>query len=168
LDNLEVISNLLRFRITSLASELMARMNKKIMEEGQPLFDVWMKQESDLIQYTGECYGELMTFDVCMNEHKKGNYGITNGELMGNVIMVYGLGLIEKNLGWYLSNGVVGLDAGKGFGDIKSQYVKMVAPNCDDLIDGFMIDNIYSPIATDYEEYNKTPNYGEHGPVPKL
>jgi len=168
LDNLDVIQNLLAYRLITLSTELMGRMQKKIMEDGQPLFDVWMKQESDLIQATGTSYGEHLVFKACVDMHKKGNYGMTNGKVMENVIMVFGFSLIERDLGWYLSNGVINAEAGKGLSDVRSKYVKNMAPNASDLIDGFGIESVYAPIATDYEEYNSKPNFGEHGPLPKL
>jgi len=89
---------------------------------------------------------------------------------MNKVIMLFGLSLIERDLGFYLSNEVISAKVGKGLGDLKSQYVKMVAPNAMDLVEGFGIDPVYAPIATDYEEFNKNPitPAGELGPLPML
>jgi len=56
----------------------MTRMQQKIVEKGEPLFDVWMKQESDLIQLIGTTYGEHMCFDISYDMIKKNNLGNTN------------------------------------------------------------------------------------------
>lgn len=168
LDNFDIILNLLKFRQITTSTELMMRMQKKVLEQGKPLFNVWMYEESDLIQAVGTTYGNLMCFEVCHNVIKSGVCGITNQRLMEKVAMLYGLSLVGENLDWYLAHGVVGREAGKRFADVMSEVVKDVAPNAIDICDGFKIDNIHAPIATDYEEYNSKPNNGELGPLPRL
>jgi acyl-CoA oxidase len=38
---------------------------------GAKLFDVWMKQESDLIQATSKAYGERICMEQCLSEAEK-------------------------------------------------------------------------------------------------
>lgn len=168
IDNLDVILNLLRFRLTTLSTDLMMRMQKKVLEEKRPLFDVWMYEESDIIQDCGTCYGEHMSYSATLNQSKSGVFGPTNQKLMDTVLMIYGLDLIYRDLGWFLSQGVLNNTVGMNLGDVRSHYVKMISANVNDLIDGFAIDPIYSPIATDYETFNATKNEGELGPAPRL
>jgi acyl-CoA oxidase len=146
----------------------MMRMQKKVLEDGRPLFDVWMYEESDLIQAVGTTYGNLMCFEVCFNTIRSGVIGITNQRLMEKVAMLFGLSLIQEDLSWYLANGVVSKEAGKTFADVMSEIVKDVAPNAIDICDGFGIENHHAPIGGDYEEYNSKPMNGELGPLPRL
>jgi acyl-CoA oxidase len=168
LDNFDVILNLLKFRQITVCTDLMMRMQKKVLEDGRPLFDVWMYEESDLIQAVGTTYGNLMCFEVCLRTIRSGVIGITNQRLMEKVAMLYGLSLIKEDLSWYLANGVVSKEAGKTFADVMSEIVKDVAPNAIDICDGFGIENHHAPIGGDYEEYNSKPMNGELGPLPRL
>ncbi len=40
-------------------------MMTKVMKQGKPLFDVWMKEESDLIQAVAKAHGERIVFTYC-------------------------------------------------------------------------------------------------------
>jgi len=67
-----------------------------------------------------------------------------------------------------MANGLINAEAGKNFLEVRNNYVKQIAPNVNNLIDGFQIPEAYAPIAGDYEDYNSRPNFGELGPAPKL
>lgn len=168
LDNLEVISNLLAYRQTSLVTKLINSMQTKIMEQGKPLFDVWMYQESDLIQHCGISFGDNYCYDVSFEHLKKGDFGATNTPVMTDLIIMYGLNLIEANLAWYLSEGVVSAEAGKKFEEVRSKIVKKIAPYAIDICDSFEIFPEWAPIISGYEAYNSKPNFGEHGAKPRL
>jgi hypothetical protein len=47
--NLETLANLIYFREQALIKSMGKLMQKKIMEEGKPFFDVWMYEVSDEI-----------------------------------------------------------------------------------------------------------------------
>jgi len=97
INSLEIIYNLLVVRQIYLAKELMTNMHTKLKKEKQELFEVWMKQESDLIQQLGVAYGDQLVFSSSYDMQKKGNFGLTNSALMTKVVMLYGIHLVENN-----------------------------------------------------------------------
>ena len=49
LDSMDIIYNLILWREKYYVETLMANMMRKVAEEKKDLFDVWMKEESDLV-----------------------------------------------------------------------------------------------------------------------
>merc|ERR1711988_1202614 len=139
-----------------------------LMEKEQPLFDVWMKQESDLIQLVGESFGEQVIFSQCARMLEQKAFGSVNHNVMENVIILYGLTDVRKYLGWYLSRGLVNLTAAKNLDKTISKLVKSIAPYSEVFLAAFDLNTFGTPIANDYLAYNEKPNFGELGPAPKL
>jgi len=168
IDNIEVLINFVTYKQNKLIEELNNRMTEKVLNQGQKLFDVWMTQESDLIQEVGKGYGEEMVLNVCLNLAKTGKLGSVNHKLMEKIVILYGLTLIEKDLSWYMMNNVISEKAASELNNVRSKYVKEIALNTTDIVDGFDINPVYAPIAEDYLKYNETTNNGELGPKPRL
>jgi len=128
-----------------------------------------MLQESDLIQAVGETFGEQVVFNHCCKMVKERVFGETNHQVMQDVVILYSMTIVKKNLGWYLSNKALNTNTAKKLDDTMSKMVKKIAPYVDGLIDGFKLEGRwYAPIAEDYLAYNAKPNYGELGALPKL
>jgi len=152
-----------------MSADLMEAMRLKVMEQKQNLFDVWMLQESDLIQSVGEAFGDQVVYNYCCNMVKNKAFGETNHLVMEQVVILYGLTIVKKNLGWYLSNNAFSMKVGKQLDDTISKVVKQISPYVDGLVDGFKLEGRwYAPIAEDYLSYNSKPNNGELGALPKL
>jgi len=56
--SLEVMTNLIYYREQALIKSMGKLMQKKIMEEGKPFFDVWMYEVSDEIQAVATAFGD--------------------------------------------------------------------------------------------------------------
>jgi len=97
IDNVRVLRNLLNFKQIVKVGELMENMRLKVMEQKKPLFDVWMKQESDLIQEVGQAYGDQLVFNHCANMVEKQVFGDVNGKIMERVVVLYGLYTVRQN-----------------------------------------------------------------------
>lgn len=140
-------------------------MNTKIGKEKKPLFDVWMKEESDLIQATALSFGERMSFEQFINVLNKENKN-SNGvyEAFERIAIVFGLELIVSNLSFYLVNGIVTPEAGKLLSEeVYHKSISSVVPYLDSYIKGLGINEsmIFAPIAKNWIEYNKDDNRGE-------
>lgn len=57
LDSLDIILNLILWREKYYVEKLMGNMMRKVAEEKKDLFDVWMKEESDLVQNVALAHG---------------------------------------------------------------------------------------------------------------
>ena len=64
--DLPALFNLFKIREQKLIQELGLRLKKKTTD-GQTIFQVWMYQESDLIQDVGRAYGERVVFEHFLN-----------------------------------------------------------------------------------------------------
>jgi len=150
------LSQLIQIREMHLAKQLAENMEKK-MRAGAGLFDVWMGQESDIIQALGRAFGDR----VCMTAFADKIKG--ESEALGLVYDLFCLQSIFNNLASYLLIGL--LNASQGL-ELVSKYhagVKAVAPfaltlgsylGCSDQM-------IRAPIAGDWAGYNTWDNQGE-------
>lgn len=143
--------------------ELANVMQQKI-GAGQSLFDVWMKQESDLIQAVARSYGERIVaeqFLVALKSPETADADMNR--VLTSVYTLYALRCIERDLGWYLTNQVLTLEQGKGVSDEVRRLCTELAPHALNLAAGFGYPDhiIAAPIALDWEEYNAHDNQGE-------
>lgn len=61
--SLETLTNLIYFREAAEIKAMVKLLQKKIMEEGKPFFDVWMYQISDEIQDFAQAFSERIIFE---------------------------------------------------------------------------------------------------------
>jgi len=166
--NTKFLYNLIVHRQIVTSGDLMENMRYKIMEKKQQLFEVWMKQESDLIQLVGESFGEQIVFSKCYKMLEQKAFGSVNHNVIENMVILYGLTDVRKYLGWYLSRGLLNLTAAKNLDKTISGLVKLIAPHSEGILEAFDLNTFGTPIANDYLAYNEKPNFGELGPAPKL
>ena len=89
-----------------------------------------------------------------------------NGEnktLMTKVFRLFGVEILTRDLGWYLTYKVISRVALAGLPATRKTLIKEVALRSTDLLDCMNIPKhaLYAPIAADYVKYNASPNYGE-------
>ena len=79
------------------------------------------------------------------------------------VYRLFAVDTIKQNLGFYLVNKAVGREAASALTGTQHQLVKDVAANVLGLMNSLNVplDQLYVPIAQDYEKYYSAPNYGE-------
>lgn len=133
---------------------------KPVSNKGNELFDVWMKQQSDLIQGASKAHGERICMEQCLNTYKSASEQSLK-DIILQITMVYGLHCIELDLGWFYSSKV--LSPEQDVAELVRRYVNVVAPQSLNLIDAFDIPEhlICAPIAQDWVKYNETDNQGE-------
>lgn len=157
---LPTLQALLRRRAARLLSSLSTEMAAKL-GAGDKLFEVWMKQESDLVQATSAAYGERVTLDqfVAVVERNAGGVGAK----LRPLAELYGLTVIERDLAWFLSEGVLSPAQGRAVLAATRALCNEMAPHVMTLIEGFGIPEhlVAAPIAGDWEGYNVSDNRGE-------
>jgi acyl-CoA oxidase len=86
-----------------------------------------------------------------------------NREVMALCFRLFGAEVINRDLGFYMLQGVVNTEAAKALTAIRHEIIKKVASNAVDILDCLNIPKhaLYAPIAGDYVKYNSSPNYGE-------
>jgi acyl-CoA oxidase len=161
-NDLEVMYNMLVFRQMMLCKELGINMATK-MGSGKSLFDVWMKEESDLIQAIAWSYGETYILQECIQLIQK-NKGLDNQSNLDTIFRLFGLNIIQRDLTWYIFNGVISTEAAKNVAVEVNNVIKDVHAISDDVIESLGIPEhvkTLSPVANDYIKYNDGENRGE-------
>lgn len=121
-----------------------------------------MREMSDTIQDLAMAYGERNTIEACsvfLSNLK--NTG--NKKVMDIVFRVFAIDILKRDLGFYLVNGAVSRGAAKNMIELQNVLIKDMASNVDSLIGSLNvpIDQLHVPIATDFEKYYASENFGE-------
>jgi len=161
LHKIESLLALLALREQLLLKELATTLEKKTKKGGEKLFDVWMKQESDLIQATARAHGERICMEQFVEQvHKfKGR----TAALLTVLCRAYGLICIENALAWYLTSQLISLENGKNVPIFIRKICTDLAPAALDIVDALGVPQrlCFAPIAGDWDTYNKVDNRGE-------
>jgi len=127
-----------------------------MMEEGKPFFDVWQYEVSDEIQSFATAFGERHMLECAINNWQKQTHpGLK--DLLEKTIFLHTLEVVRENIAWYISNGVVSLEAAAELDEAFNQAVKDFLPYMNTAAEGLglpKLDHLYSPIARDYVAFN--------------
>lgn len=79
------------------------------------------------------------------------------------IFRVYGLDIISRDLGFYLTEEVIGPIASKNVNAVQNSLIKNLAALAPQIIESMNVPThaLYTPIAGEYVKYNETPHYGE-------
>lgn len=149
---------LLAIREGRLLSRLIEKM-KHVSNSG--VFDVWMRQESDLIQDTAMAFMEREVLEASLAHLDACSPSLRF--VMQNVVSLYALKTIEDALGWYLSEEILSPFVGRLVKEGVQKLCKALEPFSLTLVDGFGIPDhvIAAPIQQDWEKFNEIDNRGE-------
>jgi acyl-CoA oxidase len=151
-ESLDVQLELLRAREIYLLGELTENMTAKF-GSGIPLFDVWMKEESNTIQNLAKAYGERIaiesvarTIDTCPASCKP---------VFGIIAKVFGLDVIMSDARFFMTRGLISLETGQAVEGKLNAAVKELAPSALRIVESFGIPEhgVRVPIAKDYERF---------------
>jgi acyl-CoA oxidase len=132
------------------------------LKSGKDVFQIWMKEESDLIQSVARSYGE----SICLQQFLKNAQSLKAGksqEMLMKLARLYALSSIQRDLAWFLADGVISSGALAAFEAGYDATVSAVASIAMDAIAAFNIreEMIHAPIAEDWVKYNTFNNHGE-------
>jgi len=160
LDSIDDLQKLLQLREVRLLTELGTHMQNK-MKGGSSLYDVWMKEESDLIQSVARAHGDRFVFDqfllVCKNTDTE------TRQVLITLLKLFALVIIEEDLisfvGYYLITPKLVQEIGNKIREI----VRQLGPSMLELVEGFGIPSHLqiAPIAADWSKFNEVDNQGE-------
>lgn len=135
---------------------------KNGLKSGKDVFQIWMKEESDLIQAVSRSYGE----SICLQQFIKAIQSLKAGksqDLLIRLARLYALSSIQRDLAWFLADGVISVAQVAAFEGVYDSAVAAVAPVAMDAIAAFNVrdEMIHAPIAEDWVKYNTFNNQGE-------
>jgi len=160
ISNLDNQLKLFRLREQLLVKELGANMNKKT-SSGVPIFEAWMKQESDTVQALARAHGDRIVLEQVIISIQKLTGG--SSKILANVACLYALTQIDANLAWYIVNQLISVQTAATVQPLIREIVKDIAPYSIQLVDVLGVDPrvLYAPIANDWAKYNEIDNRGE-------
>ena len=152
----------------SLLMKTLATTVQAKLASGKDLFSIWMYEESDLIQSVARAYGERLIVERCIIDLN--NVDSSLKTILNLVFMVYSCSLIERDLGWYLTEGIITVELGKQITNLSRSLCSELSTFAVDLVESFKVpDYVFqAPIASDWVKYNEHDNRGEVKPYPNL
>ena len=84
-------------------------------------------------------------------------------EILTQLHHLYSITVVNRNLAWYMTNGLISPEGSEEVSKISAQLCKDISPQSLALTDAFALtDNMISaPIALDWIKYNEYDNQGE-------
>jgi len=137
--------------------ELANRIQNK-MSEGKQLFDVWMKEESDLVQAVAMAYGERIVLEQFNKVVKSVEWkGSEEGRVLSHLLSLYALRCLERDMSNMLVFGIIDIKQLKMIPDNVRSLCRLVSKYSLPLVTSFGIPDhcISAPIASDWVKYNK-------------
>ena len=153
---------LFEFRQDRLLAELALKL-RKAKSKGPGLYEIWMKQESDLVQDLALAYGEKIILQQFINTIDTADESLK--PILQKLRALYGLCKIEKHLTWFMTEGLLPLKSGRLVPQEIRELCAELRPHALQLCEGFGIPEhmCFAPIAGDWEGYNTYDNQGELG-----
>lgn len=151
---------LMMLREQVLIKELGTTLQQK-MAKGSTLFDVWMKEESDLIQGLARAHGERICMEQFVKQVESQSGPVKS--LLCKLCCLYGLTCIENVLAWYMSNRLVPLENGIAVPKAIRSLCTELSPVAMGIVDALGVPEplLFAPIAGDWNKYNEVDNRGE-------
>ena len=157
----ETLKNMIFYRESAEIEAMKKLLQKKIMEEGKPFFDVWQYEVSDEIQSFAQAFGERYMLEAALKHiERTAHAGAKN--LLTRATYLHMLALVQKDVDWYLMNGVISATAAQKLSDQLDAEVKAFAPYMNTATEGMYLltpKQLYGPICRDYVAYNSQKDY---------
>jgi len=155
----DVLLDLMKLREQKVFHELSTSMGDKLKSD--PLFEIWMKQESDGIQALARAHGERIVLEQvhrCIQE--------TSGNVRHTIArygLLHALTYLEGHLAWFLTNELITLDTAARVPKLNRALCSELSNGVMAVVDALGADKriLYAPIADNWEEYNRGDNRGE-------
>ncbi|KAJ3021319.1 hypothetical protein HKX48_008795 [Thoreauomyces humboldtii] len=142
--------------------DTLSKTMKAKLGKGAKLFDVWMREESDLIQSLARAYGERISLEQFVAAiERESDAGVKT--VLQTIAHLFACTLITDSLTFFVTNQLITPAGARDLLELQKLWIKDVAPNAMDIITGLGVskDMVFAPIANDWVEYNDTDNRGE-------
>jgi hypothetical protein len=159
---LDILLDLLKFREITLFHSLVSTLDKKTKVEKKNPFEVLMFEVSDNVQNLAQTYGERQALQFCIQTLSQVKCGITQ-RVFEVIFKIFAADMIIRDLGFYMTAGVINQTAGKSILSAYNGLIKDLAASSNDVIESLNVPThaLYTPIVGDYVKYNEVPHYGE-------
>jgi acyl-CoA oxidase len=127
----------------------------------EAVFNAWMYELSDLVQATARAHGIRIVFEQVLAAVSHAPQGAR--DILSDIAHLYGLHVVEEDLAWYLSEGVLTPEEGKRVVEESRAWTRKLAPQALNIVKSFGIPDhvLMAPIALDWVKFNDVDNKGE-------
>ena len=106
--NFQTLVNLIYNREVAEISSFSKLMQKLIMTDGKPFFDVWMYEVSDEIQSLATAYGERFVMESSMTALNSCTHSGAQ-KVLESTLYLHAISHVLKNIDWYILDGSVSM-----------------------------------------------------------
>mmetsp|Transcript_46469 Transcript_46469/g.61565 ORF Transcript_46469/g.61565 Transcript_46469/m.61565 type:complete len:428 (+) Transcript_46469:656-1939(+) len=152
----ETLKNLVFYKEVAEIKSFTKLVQKKVMEDGQPFYDVWMYQVSDEIQSLATAFGQRYMLQGAL-EYLAACTDAKAKVVLEASIRLHMLALVRQHLAWYQMNGCISELAAARLDDEHDQAVKDYVPFMNTAVQALGCPENPSrigPIARDYVAFN--------------
>jgi len=108
---------------TQLGHELQSKISS-----GKSLFEVWMGEESDLIQQSARAFGERIALERFIKLTEEESTSELK-EVLANICQLFALRCMEEDLGYFLTSKLLSLDDGKKVPQKIRELCRVLSPH---------------------------------------
>lgn len=157
---LDTLLKLFALRENEFLLQLGTRMQTR-MAEGANLFDVWMYEESDLIQALAVAHGEHIILQQCVKAVNSSDTAIR--PVLTTIFRLWAISSIDQSASFYLTKGYITNEVWNTHLKMMADLTRQLAAVASEVVQSFGLPDslLQAPIAHDWVEYNKTDNRGE-------
>ena len=157
--------DLLVHREVYLFNQLQSSMNAKLGAR-EPLFDVWMLEESDSVQLCARALGERVChqqFIAHIHQFRSRFASYTTADVLDNLCVLYGLSRVEADMSTFLLAGLLTNEQAKAVVERVRKLCRELSSVVLSLVASFGIPEWLNtaPISHDWIKYNAVDNKGE-------
>jgi len=158
--SVEGLQSLIEIRYHRVLTQLATTMQTNI-SNGKTVFQLWMHEESDLVQGLAHAFAEKMVFDAAQLAISKADSSIK--DILGLLLQLHGIVLVETHAAWFMSEGLLTSDGPKEINTRIKALLNSIAPHAIPLVNAFGIPDhlVQAPIAIDWVKFNTVDNQGE-------
>lgn len=156
----ETLKNLIYYKEIVEIQSFSKLLQKKIMEDGQAFFDVWMYQVSDEIQSLAEAFGHRYMLQGAL-QYLADCADVKTKALLTATIRLHMLSLVRQHFSWYLIEGCISEQAAANLEAEYDQAVKEYVPHMNTAVESLGVPENKDRLATiarDYVAFNSQPN----------
>ena len=134
--------------MTSLAIEMQ---KAKLSDNRVSIFEVWMQEQSDLVQAFARAYSDRFTLEQFMLASE-----ILDSTVVDLLKELYTLLILDEHMTWYMMEGLITTKVASRIKKRINWLIDRLAPHTDSLLRAFNIPEhmVYAPIAGDWQKFN--------------
>eukprot|EP01097_Dermamoeba_algensis_P005983 TRINITY_DN3769_c0_g1_i1.p1 TRINITY_DN3769_c0_g1~~TRINITY_DN3769_c0_g1_i1.p1 ORF type:complete len:659 (+),score=153.77 TRINITY_DN3769_c0_g1_i1:72-1979(+) len=140
------------------------------LKDGKQIFQIWMKEESELIQKVARSYAEWFSLESFIEAFNSKGISEATREGLKDLCHLYVLTVLEEDLGYLLMNELMTSASANKLVELVNHQIAKVGKYALDYAEGFGLPEelILAPIANDWEKYNQFDFRGELNTHAKL